>query len=96
MPNREKKNKIQLLILILVMAGILFLIIRLRSKVPSLEVEEAQVFAPVTLDTSVMVGNKFKELRAFGAYPIRSGRVGRKNPFIPPKPEELEVKEQDQ
>lgn len=95
MPNREKKTKRQLWLLILAMAGILFLIIRLRSKVPSLEVEEAQVFAPVTLDTSVIVGNKFKELRAFGAYPIRSGRVGRENPFIPPSLKELEGREQN-
>lgn len=97
MPNREKKNKIQLLILILAMAGILFLIFRLRSHVSFLETEEeAQNFVPVTVDTSVIMGNKFKELRAFGVIPAQAGRVGRKNPFIRPSVEELEGKEQDQ
>lgn len=50
---------------------------------------EIKIFTPVAVPTEVFSGAAFSKLRAFGAYPLHSGKMGRENPFIKPTKEEL-------
>ena len=90
MDKFQKKNKILLLILGMVILGTIILIwfIR-RSEEVVAPTAEIKIFTPVAVPTEVLRGAAFLELRAFGVYPLRPGRMGRENPFIKPTKEEL-------
>lgn len=79
------------MILALAILGIGFFIFRLRGKkalpLPSPQVE---TFEAVTPEAEVLRSEDFRKLRAFGDYPLRPGKMGRENPFIPPAREETE------
>ena len=89
MPKKNDKNVLKLALLGVTIVVTLILILKLSPGAPSVPGEAVSTIAPVQVDSSILGNQKFKELRGYGQYPVRPGKMGRQNPFIPPTKTEL-------
>lgn len=89
MPKKNDNNALKLGLLGIIIAVILILIFKLSPDAPSAPAEAVGAIVPVQVDSSILGNQKFKELRGFGQYPVRPGKMGRQNPFVPPTKTEL-------
>lgn len=89
MPKENDKNVLKLALLGVTIVVTLILILKLNPGIPGVPVEAVNTIAPVKVDSSILGNQKFKELRGYGQYPVRPGKMGRQNPFIPPTKIEL-------
>ena len=89
MAKKDNKNIFKLAALV-VLAGVsVFLILKLSPAAQPPSIENVKIIAPVSVDSAAFNTPKFKNLRGFGEYPVRSGKTGRQNPFMPPSKQEL-------
>lgn len=93
MAEKQSKNLTKLVLLGVAIAAAIFLVWRLNKggKVGVILGDEVKEIAPVTIDSSVLSGQKFKNLRGYGAYPVKPGITGRENPFVEPTKQELKA-----
>lgn len=88
----NKSNVTKLVIMGVAIAAIVFLIWRLSgSEQAGITFSNEAMIEPVTVDSSVFNGQKFKNLRGYGQYPVNPGIVGRENPFVEPTKQELKA-----
>ena len=93
MAQSQSKNLTKFILLGAAIAAVIFLILRLNKNGPGAVVmgDEVTPIAPITLDSSFFIGQKFKNLRGYGQYPVRPGIMGRENPFLEPTRGELKA-----